>query len=206
MLAFVIMRDIHRHVDAEDLEKYSMGLGTPEQTAHVEEHLLTCEDCQSMLQKTDSYVLAMRSAAGRFRRSEKAVKAARRHERKFFAWFPVMAVAACALLLVVAIGLRSVSPPGPAVAVSLTALRSNGSGSAAPAGRPLLLHPDLTGLSDASTYPIEIVDQSGRVVRQSILTQDRNGVLVPTLHAGQYFVRVYLPTGELLREYGLVIQ
>ena len=112
---------------------------------------------------------------------------------------------ACGLLLVV-VALRLVRPPGPVVAVSLTALRSNGAGTGAPAGRELMLHPDLTGLAESSSYRLEIVDQTGRAVRQGTLGRTQAGVAVPGLGAGQYFVRVYLPAGELLREYGLQIQ
>jgi hypothetical protein len=38
------------------------------------------------------------------------------------------------------------------------------------------------------------------------LTRARDGIQVPGLGAGLYFVRVYLPAGELLREYGLRIR
>jgi hypothetical protein len=69
-----------------------------------------------------------------------------------------------------------------------------------------MLHPDLTGLVEAPSYRLEIVDQNGRPVRQAALQGVQNGVRTPRLGAGLYFVRVYLPGGELLREYGLQIQ
>jgi hypothetical protein len=92
------------------------------------------------------------------------------------------------------------------VAVSLTAMRGNGVGSIAPPGRKLMLHPDLTGLAEASQYRLEIVDQTGRPVRQAVFVSTQDGIQVPGLNRGMYFVRVYLPTGELQREYGLQIQ
>ena len=49
LLAFGIMRDIHCHADAEDLESYSMGASSVEETARIEEHLLICEDCRDRL-------------------------------------------------------------------------------------------------------------------------------------------------------------
>ena len=107
--------------------------------------------------------------------------------------------------LLVVFALRFGRPPGPVVAVSLTAVRGNEAGSSAPAGRELMLHPDLTGLADASSYRLEIVDQTGRPVRQGTMARAQNGIRVPGLGAGLYFVRVYLPAGELLREYGLQI-
>jgi hypothetical protein len=69
-----------------------------------------------------------------------------------------------------------------------------------------MLHPDLTGLAEDSSYRLEIVDQTGQTVRQGKLTRAQNGIQVRGLGAGLYFVRVYLPAGELLREYGLRIR
>jgi hypothetical protein len=201
MLAFVIMREIHRHVDAEDLEQYSMGTSSHEDSEIIEEHLLTCEGCQNRLRDTDAYVLAMRTASQQVRWRAKSVK---EHGWRIPVWFPALA-AACVMLLIAAT-LRLAPPPGPAVGVSLTALRNNGTGSRAPAGREILLQPDLTGLAEVSSYRLEIVDQTGRTVRQATYARARNGVKVPGLNAGMYFVRVYMPAGELLREYGLEIQ
>jgi hypothetical protein len=113
-------------------------------------------------------------------------------------------VAASVFLLVVTV--RAARPPGPALAVSLTALRGNGAGSSAPAGRELVLHPDLTGLSVDSSYRLEIVDRTGHTVRQATLAGAQNGIGVPGLRAGQYYVRVYLLAGELLREYALLVE
>lgn len=202
MLAIVIMREIHRHVDVEELEKYSMGTSSLDETALVEEHLLTCEGCQDRLRETDDYVLAMRRASQKLRLNASSAKP---REWRLPAWFPVLAAVACSLLVGV-ITLRSVRPPGPAVAVSLNALRSNGAGIGAPAGRELMLRPDLTGLVESSSYRLEIVDQLGHVVRQGKIERSQNGTKVRGLGAGLYFVRVYLPAGELLREYGLQIQ
>jgi hypothetical protein len=196
------MRDMQCHVDAEDLERYSMGTSPPEAAAPLEEHLLTCGACQDRLQETDAYLRAMRASSEQIRRDEKA---ANRREWRIPAWFPVMVTVACGIVLVVATP-RLIRPPGPAVAVSLTALRSGAAGNSAPSGRELMLHPDLTGLAEDSSYRLEIVNQTGHTVRQGLLTRAQNGIQVRGLGAGLYFVRVYLPAGELLREYGLRIQ
>jgi hypothetical protein len=202
MLAFLIMKNVQRHTDVEDLERYSMGNSSPAESEPIEEHLLTCDECRGRLRETDDYLLALRTASGELRREEILVA---RREWRFPAWLPVLAAVAC--LLVVIFALRLGRPPaGPVVAVSLTALRSNGAGNSAPAGRELILHPDLTGLAEASPYRLEIVDQTGRPLRQGTLARAQNGVRFPGLDAGLYFVRVYLPSGELQREYGLQIQ
>lgn len=196
------MREIDHHVEVEDLERYSIGFSSVAESAHIEEHLLTCERCQDRLRETDDYVRAVQMASQQVRRQEEVTE---RREWRFPAWFPPLVAVACGLLLVVA-ALRLVRPPGPVVAVSLSALRGNGGGTGAAAGRQLILHPDLTGLAESSSYRLEIVDESGRQVRQGKLGRTQAGVAIPGLGAGQYFVRVYLPAGELLREYGLKIQ
>ena len=202
MLTFSIMRDSGCHVDAEDLERYSMGTSPLEETPLIEEHLLTCEGCQNRLRETDAYLRAMRTSSEQVRREEKAAK---RREWRIPVWFPVMVTVACGIVLVVATP-RFIRSPGPVVSVSLTALRSGGAGNSAPSGRELMLHPDLTGLAEDSSYRLEIVNQTGHTVRQGTLTRAQNGIQVRGLGAGLYFVRVYLPAGDLLREYGLRIQ
>jgi hypothetical protein len=179
-----------------------MGASPLEATPFIEEHLLTCDSCRERLRETDAYLLAMRTSSEQIRRDEEAAK---RREWRIPAWFPVMATVACGIVLVVATP-RFIRSPGPAVAVSLTALRSGGAGNSAPAGRELTLRPDLTGLAEDSSYRLEIVDQTGQTVRQGKLTRAQNGIQVRGLGAGLYFVRVYLPAGELLREYGLRIR
>lgn len=179
-----------------------MGACSLEETTLIEEHLLACDACQDRLRETEDYLFAMRMASEQLRRDEKAAKGP---AWRFPAWFPVLAAVACGVLLVVGT-FRYVRSSGPVVAVSLTALRGNGAGSSAPAGRELMLHPDLTGLAEATSYRLEIVDRMGHPVRQGTLARAQDGIRFPGLGAGQYFVRVYLPAGELLREYGLEIQ
>ena len=196
------MRDVHHHVDAEDLERYSTGTSPLEAVPLIEEHLLICDVCQDRLRDADAYLLAMRTSSEQVRRDEKAAK---RREWRIPAWVPVMVTVAVGIVLVVATP-RFIRSPGPVVEVSLTALRSGGAGNSAPSGRELMLHPDLTGLAEDSSYRLEIVDQTGHTVRQGTLARAQNGIKVAGLGAGLYFVRVYLPAGELLREYGLQIQ
>ena len=60
MLAFLIMKKIQRHMDAEDLERYSIGNSSEEESEPLEEHLLTCDDCRERLRETDDYLFALR--------------------------------------------------------------------------------------------------------------------------------------------------
>jgi len=197
-----MMRDINRHADVDELEQYSMGTLPEEEREPLEEHLLACPNCQQRMREADEYVSAMRMAGVQARLDE--MEPARRVWR-IPTWFPALAVVACSLLLMLA-AVRFVRQPGPIATVTLTAMRGNGSSSVAPAGRDLVLHPDLTGLVESTGYRLEIVDQSGHPVRQANLVRSAGQVRVAGFGRGQYFVRVLLPQGELLREYGLVVQ
>jgi len=188
-------------MDGEELEQYSVGTSSPEQTAALEEHLLTCDECRNQLQHTDEYVLAMRSAAGHERRAARA----RERAWRFPGWFPAFAAVACGLLLFVAVRF-SMAPALPAVTVDLMAMRGAGTTGAVPADRALLLHPDLTGLAASPSYRIQVVGQNGRELRQSLMETARGSAQFKGLSPGIYFVRVYLPGGELLREYGLEVR
>ena len=55
------------HIEAEDLERYSMGHAPEEAAARIEEHLLGCESCRVQLAETDAYVAAVRKAAAELR-------------------------------------------------------------------------------------------------------------------------------------------
>ena len=80
--------------------------------------------------------------------------------------------------------------------------------SQAPSRRPLTLQVDLTGLAASPTYRIEMVDQSGNRVWQGVIANPVSAasVTAPPQKRGMYFVRVALPSGETLREYGLEIR
>jgi hypothetical protein len=87
-------------------------------------------------------------------------------------------------------------------AVELTAVRGAAPGPV-PAGRPLLLELDLTGLSDGQPFAGEVVDAAGnRVARFPVGAPARLRSLAP----GGYFVRIYKNSGELLREYALTVK
>jgi hypothetical protein len=193
MQVSLMTHQAHDHLDPEDLERYSFGRTTPDETAQVEEHLLNCEKCRDKLEETEGFTFAVTAAAAELDRTR----------AKSWSKVSVLATAACLLLAVGAALWWSGGHEAP-VAVSLTALRAN-SAVAVPAGRTLELHPDLTGLPAPSTFRIEVVDQSGKPVWHGELAATRTAIIVPAQSAGAYFVRLYTPSGELLREYGLQI-
>lgn len=187
------MGDAQGHISAEDIERYSMGDISEEEVSRIEEHLLVCETCQNRVAESDAYVSAMRTAGARLRSSPRTRKVPR--------WIPLLAAAAL-VVVGVTVSLRLArGPAGPAVPLNLEAMRGAGVEAHAPAGRRLDLELDLAGLASAPYYRLEMVDRLGNLVWQGTTTQAH----VPPMVAGAYFVRVYSPAGELLREYGLEI-
>jgi len=198
-----------RHADEDILERYSMGqLRGPENDA-FEEHLLICEQCRDAVASMDSYVGAMRTAAGELRRAPQAAKAPW-IERLFHVPKPAwaFAFAAAAILMVVGIGYPTLWRTASPAVVVLEANRGAGETNsiAAPAGKPLELVLDLNGVAALPSYRVEIVDAGGRALFQPSAAP-QGGKLQVTVGRGfpegAYFVRVYGPDQSLLREYAL---
>jgi anti-sigma factor RsiW len=192
MLEIVMMREIDRHMDPEELEKYAMGDAPVDEAERIEEHLLVCASCRRNLSETENYVRSMAHAASAIRRSPPR-----------FRWVTVFGAVACVAVL--AVFLRWSGTRQAPLAVSLAAVRGAVSASAT-AGRALELHPDLTGLAASSSYRLEMVDHDGARLWQGELARPRQSAVVPSQPSGTYFVRVYSPRGELLREYGLEVR
>src|SRR5450631_3776591 len=51
------------HFNDEVLDQYSLGVLSPQLLGGVEEHLLTCENCQSRLDASDEFAMLFRAAA-----------------------------------------------------------------------------------------------------------------------------------------------
>ncbi|HWC95735.1 MAG TPA: hypothetical protein VG456_03270 [Candidatus Sulfopaludibacter sp.] len=186
---------MNRHLDEEEIESYSLQATPEEDVARLEEHLLICPECRERVEASDVFVSSMEAAASEIRReSARPVR-----------WFtlPRMTLALAAGILIASILFpRYTSRENPPYAVSLSAMRGSASGGKAPAGRPLFLQLDLNGIASAEYLRIEIVSESGEKVWQDSYP----GHPVRPLTTGIYFVRLYSPGDELLREYGLEIQ
>jgi hypothetical protein len=195
------------HLTEEELEQYCLGGLAEVRLASLEEHLFLCEPCRDRLTETESYVVAMHQASLQWSAEHVEEPAAGviaiRPRRQ--SWPGRLAPVLIAALLVVCaavwFGHRSRLPALP-FAVELTAVRGAAPGPV-PAGRPLLLELDLTGLSDGRPFAGEVVDRSGRRVAEFAV-----GAPAPlqALAPGGYFVRIYKSSGELLREYALTVQ
>ena len=195
----------NRHMDEDEIESYSMGAVSEEESARFDEHLLICESCQNRVTRSDGYIAAMQGASWRMRRQPPEPEPSR---WLFPRLIPFFAVAGLVALVAIA-GLRPwARVAAPIFAVSLEATRGAGIDARAPAGRALLLNLELAGLPVQASYRVETVDRLGTVVwKGTVPAQDsRAAAALPGMSAGVYFVRVYSSAGELLREYGLDVQ
>jgi len=201
----------NRHMDEEQIESYSMGAVSEEESARFDEHLLICEFCQNRVTNSDDYVAAMQGAGLRSRwRSPKSEVRRRFFPRLIPIFSAVGLIAAAGLISLAALGgwRPLVRETAPVFAVSLEATRGTGIDARAPAGRALLLNLELAGLPAQPSYGVETVDRLGKVVwKGTVPSQDSKAVAsIPGMPAGVYFIRVYGSSGELLREYGLDVQ
>jgi hypothetical protein len=188
------------HINEETLDRYALGALSEDEAAALEEHMLGCEACQSLLRRADDFAAAFRVAA---------VAPDARPAR---GWWPrfrlrsaglATAAAMAAGVLFVATQ-RDLGPVAPAV-VALHALRGPESPAQVPAGKPAWLTFDIASDSQQS-YTARIVDLAGaEVVSGTPSWKDgRLGVTVAGLRKGSYWVRVYRQgSPEPIVEYGI---
>ena len=200
--------EIGRHLDETELEQYSMGTLPEPQLPPFEEHFLACESCQDRLLEMETYVNAVRSVSPKLRETPRS------RWVELFAWPRPVWVAAAAMVAVALLVGRNWTPlpvRGPEIAIVLLQASRGIEGltsAKALARQPLSLQIDLTEIPGYASYRLEIVDSRGRPESVSVVTP-RNGKIVQPLiaglPAGRYYVRLYTPGGELLREFGLQV-
>ena len=190
-----------RHVPDEELERYSLAGAAGEEFARLEEHLLICESCRARLEEYDLVARSMAGAAARWRSEHP------RSEPKRWPLAPLLLSAAAILLLALGalrINQGGAENHGQAVAIALSTTRGAAPRAHAPALRPLDLQPDVTGVAPSLHYDLEVVDRVGGKVAR-VQTDGHTASRIPGLQAGLYFVRLYSPAGDLLREYALSV-
>jgi hypothetical protein len=198
------------HANDDSLEKYSLGSLTDPDLTKLEEHLLVCAPCRSRLEATDEYVAAMSAAAARLEADEESRRNQWGRLSAFLTFRKLAWSMALAAALLMGAALRfSFSPWSEAQPFAVTLESSRGvEGRHVPAGRPLQLTLDISGLTVSSDYRVEIVDERGQRMSNSHFAADPGKVTgsVPKgLRRGAYFMRLYSPQNELLREYGLQV-
>ena len=178
-----------------------MGDVSEEECARLEEHLLICPACRRRVAEHDVFLASMRLAARSLRReAQPAKRASFWVATRMIAVFGTVTVLASLAFLITP---DAVHPARQSAAVAVDLAATRGAFQVkAPAGRVLQLKCDLTGLPGFPSYRLDVVDNSGRRVRQA---QTASTAQVDGLPSGIYFIRIYAPTGELLREYGLEV-
>jgi hypothetical protein len=195
------MLEPDRHAEEEELERYSLGDVGSDESARLEEHLLACESCRGRLVDYDLYTDSIALAAAQWRAEHREVA-------KRVSWFPRLAMVMGSLVLLAGAAVWLSRPgiwnvPAP-VAIALSTTRGPSAAARAPARRPLALHPDLTGLEGLPTYDLQVVDRFGKQVAR-VRTTSQISPRISALASGTYFVRIYSPTGDVLREYALEV-
>ena len=202
--------DRESHASDETLESYAMGsLGGPV-LAEVEEHLFVCPHCQEQLKEIDSYVGAMRSAAAGLELKDEARKEFWTRVSGTLTFRRIGWAMAIASLLILGISLRLGLRSAPSAQLLALVLETNRGSELqrAPARRPLTLSLDVTGLPTLPAYDVDVVDSKGVAQAQFHAVTAESGInvqLAEGLRRGNYFIRIYSPSRERLREYGLQV-
>jgi hypothetical protein len=195
-----------RHATDETLERYSMNCLAEPELAEFEEHLLVCHACQDRLAREDLIRQRVRDGAMALQQPRAAV----RWRSPKLAWAAGLVAVGLAVLAGSAWRSLHRSAAAPAV-ILLRTTRGTDNPALAPAsaGQPLTLVLDLTDLPQLPEYKVEIVDVRGRPAFKSNGSY-QNGklqvALTEGLPAGVYFVRLYAPLRDLLREYELTVR
>jgi hypothetical protein len=199
--------EIGRHLEETELEQYSMGRLPSERLEEFEEHFLACDACQDKLLEMEAYVNAMCSVSPKLRNARTSFWT------DLFRWPRLSWVGAFGLSAVsVAAGVWILAPYGRVEVATVTLSTNRGAGGTAvaeaPSGKALTLNVDLTQLQPAAFYRMEVVGATGKLIWETI-AEARDGKIVQpvakALPVGQYYVRLYLPGGPLLREFSLKI-
>jgi hypothetical protein len=207
------------HACDDQLERYVLrGLDEPE-VAEVEEHLLVCSTCQARLEETESFIIAMRSAARKLRAEPPSAweELRSRISRLVAMPTPVWATAAVAALVICVLALAPsiLKHPSatPAFAVALETARGveGLAESRVPANSPLLLSIDLSEFPARDSYKVEVVDGSGKTEMEVTVVPANRRLMANTgraLGAGRHWIRLYSSSEPhtLLREYAVKAQ
>lgn len=190
------------HVNDESLDQYALGTLPEERVAGVEEHLLSCEPCQSRLDASDEFAMLFRAASvqpdARPQRSWRAFWNSRA------ANWTVASAAMLAVLLLVAGPVRK--PPMAPATVLMQSLRGPEAPPRVAAGQPALLVFDIVPTAGVNDYEARIVNPLGVEILVAEVSSKGGhlAVLVDRLPRGSYWVRVYRTNNrEPIAEYGL---
>jgi hypothetical protein len=198
--------DLNFHGTEDQLEQYALGRLAGADLISLEEHLLLCDACQVRLDDIGAFAIGMREAL-----SFQPAFAPAATSKDWFAWLrrPVFAMAitgVAALIAIIAVVSAGGTKVAPTAMLQLTAIRGE-----MPATAPAREY-DLA-LADApragGPFRVEVVNGNGTSVWKGTAEADSAGAEVKideNLKQGDYFVRLYAASGQMLHEYGFRIR
>jgi hypothetical protein len=196
------------HPPLETFEQYSLGRLAGPDCEPFENHLLICSECQDHLAVMDAEIADIKHAC-----RVAASTADARRRTGVFAWLfaapkPMWAAAAAALVLTVSVPLyREATAPRGETEVTITTSRGAESVVAsAPARTRLKLNIEVQGVAVIGACRVDLVNGEGQRVWTGKGVASNGAVsasIAERLPAGQYWVRIFNPSGELLRESAL---
>jgi hypothetical protein len=207
----------------KEIEDYIFDRFSGDTREVIEQHFLSCASCVERLEAEEDYVAAFRSAARILEAEDRQaidIAAARRAPapflRRFAAWWsrpwgwtPRFALAGAMAVFALLVVLPFQRSGDSYASVSLVTQRGEASLVATVSARqPIRLHMDLTELRALPAYRLDLVDAAGAPVRHATINPQGSSLEwnVDRLAPGQYWVRLADgATGELLREYGLLV-
>jgi hypothetical protein len=203
--------ELSEHGTDDQLELYALGKLPEAELPVLEEHLLACPACCEKLNGFEQFSLGIRDAL--VADSLNAPAAASRAERFVSGVISTlrrpafsMALGFAALIVVVALFSQGQTKFAPSASLQLTAMRGE-----MPYTVPARQF-DLTladGPRDGGPFRVDVVNAIGASMWQGLAESGPAGVRVQLkqrLAQGDYFVRLYGPSGGVVREYGFRVR
>ena len=198
------------HGTDDQLEAYALGqLATSDQPGLevLEEHLMICSTCRDRLDGVEAFTSGMKDAFG----PNSAIAISK--QRELFAWLPwpktSLAFAFLALASIVLIFSRGQTQFAPVASLQLSATRGEMPVAAPARELDVTLH---NAPIEGHSFRAAIVDGTGRTVWSGQARQDTDpadSLQVKAEHrfdSGDYFLRLYGASGDVVREYGFRIR
>lgn len=196
------------HRTDDQLEQYALDRLPEADLAGLEEHLIACAGCRERLDEIGDFALGMSEVTAR--QSEGWARGRWWGRGRLWGWMRrpafAMAVAFAVLIIVIAVFSKGHQDFAPLVSLQLTALRGE-MPATVPAVQFNLMLSD--GPREGGPFRIEVVDATGSRMWTGLAESGPSGVLVKVtkrLTNGDYFVRLYTASGQLLREYGFRVR
>lgn len=200
------------HGTDDQLEQYALGRLPDSDLPWVEEHLMICPACQERLNGIGDFAIGMREALALPDPEPETAALQRKGPARadWFGWLRrpafAMAVAFAALVIVAGIFSSSRTTYAPSASLQLTAMRGE-MPLAAPAREFDLTLTD--GPREGGPFRVNVVNAMGTSMWSGLAVSGPSGVKVAVqqpLAPGDYFVRLYSPSGAILHEYGFRIR